>query len=215
MEIKEKNNLITELLENSKRVAILPSKVSGVDAYCAGVGLYYMLKNKEKNVSLIYPGKIPEKCENLLRKEEIVSDLSSRELHVSIDYSNTPAAKVQYSTDHGILYLRISPVLKEFDVTRVRTELKGSDYDAFITIGAQVLDDFGQTYKELEKEIHAAKIVNLDNTDRNFRFGHFNIVEPFADSLSLLVLNTSVSWNLNVTKDAARALLLGVSHRAV
>ena len=87
MEKREKNNLITELLEGAKSIAILPNKVSGVDAYCAGVGLYQMLKAKEKKVALIYPGKIPDKCEDLLNKDEIVSDLNSRELHVSIDYS--------------------------------------------------------------------------------------------------------------------------------
>ncbi|OGC70194.1 hypothetical protein A2415_00795 [candidate division WWE3 bacterium RIFOXYC1_FULL_39_7] len=213
MEKKEKNNLIIELLGNAKSIAILPNKVGGADAYCAGVGLYQMLKAKDKNVSLIYPGKIPDKCENLLKKEEIVSDVTGRELHVSIDYSNTPAAKVQYSTEHGVLYLKVGPVNKYFEVSRVHTELKGMEHEVFITVGAQVLEDFGQTYRELENELHSAKIINLDNTDRNFRFGHFNLVEPFADSLSLLVLTSSVEWGLNVTKEAAETLLVGISHR--
>jgi glycerol-3-phosphate responsive antiterminator len=53
-----------------------------VDAFCAGAGLYHVLKHHERHVHFIYPGKIPDGCEPLIKKEEIVADVIKKELVV-------------------------------------------------------------------------------------------------------------------------------------
>lgn len=210
---KNGSKKVMELIEKAQKIAIVPSKVSGPDAFCAGVGLYHMLKEKEKNVSLIYTGKIPEGFENLIKEEEITSDIFERNLVVSIDYSQTPAAKVHYSTENDVLSLKIGPVDKNFRFDRVRSEIKGFEFDLVFTIGASELEDFGQVYHELESEFQRAKIVNIDNTDYNSRFGSVSILDTLSDSLSLLVLQESVLWGLKVGKKAGKALLAGITHR--
>jgi len=210
---KNGSKKVVELIEKAQKIAIVPSKVSGPDAFCAGVGLYYMLKEKEKNVSLVYTGRVPEGFEDLIKEEEITSDIFERNLVVSIDYSQTPAAKVHYSTENDVLSLKIGPVDKNFRLDRVRSEIKGFEFDLVFTIGASELEDFGQVYHELESEFQRAKIVNIDNTDYNSRFGSVSILDTLSDSLSLLVLQESVLWGLKVGKKAGKALLAGITHR--
>lgn len=53
----EEKNQIAELLASAKRIAVIPSKLAGPEAYAAGVGLYYLLKNAEKNVTLLLRAK--------------------------------------------------------------------------------------------------------------------------------------------------------------
>lgn len=216
MDKSDRNKNILEIFQNANRIGILPNKLDAEDSFSAGTGMYYLLTEKfhNKDILLVYPGKIPEKCENLMEKDKILTNVSERDLMVSIDYSDTPAAKVQYSTDKGVLYLKVSPINADFDKKRVKTEITGSvNFDVLITIGAQMMEDFGQTFKEMETEFYSAKIVNIDNTDRNLRYGNYNYVDPSQDTLSLMVLNLAGVWGIKVTKKAGKALLTGITYR--
>ncbi|HLC93843.1 MAG TPA: hypothetical protein VJG85_02395 [Patescibacteria group bacterium] len=206
---------IMELIEDSRTIAIVPSKVAGADAFSAAAGLYAMLLDKGKDVSFIYTGKVPEMVESLVKKEEITSNIFTRELIVSIDYSNTPAAKVHYSTDNDILTLKLSPVPKDFDKNRVKSTIRGMEFNVIFTIGVQELGDLGQTFKELEEEFRVAKVINIDNTDRNQKYGLVNIIDNTADNLSLVVFKNCVDWGLLPDTKAARALLTGMTYREV
>jgi nanoRNase/pAp phosphatase (c-di-AMP/oligoRNAs hydrolase) len=217
MNENENNNAqrVRELIENARTIAVVPSKVAGADAFSAGVGLYYMLAATGKDASLVYTGKVPEVAEHLIKKEEISSNIFTRELLVSIDYSNTPAAKVHYSTENDVLTLKLSPVPKDFDKGRVKSYIKGMEFDVIITIGVQDLTDLGQTYRELEEEFRSAKIVNVDNTDRNRKFGIVNIIDTTASNLSMVLYRKASEWGLTPDDSSAKALLTGMTYREV
>ncbi len=204
-----------ELVEGAKRIAIFPSKIAGKDAFSAGVGLYHMLKEKGKDVSFVYTGQLPDGCADLIAPEDVTADIAERELMVSIDYSNTPAAKVHYSTEKDVLYLKVRPIDKNFDLSRVGASIKGFDYDLILAVGAQELGDFGQVYTDLAQEFAGSQIINIDNVQKNTKFGLVNIIDEYADSLSLLVLQKSNFWDLKINKKAAKALLTGVLCRNV
>jgi len=215
MDSQETLYRIIKALDESTKIAIVPSKVAGIDALAAALGLYLALKQKDKKVSLVYPGIIPDDFAEYIRKEEVISDPSLRDLVVAIDYSQTPASKVSYSTANDVLYLRISPINSDFDSRRVTGSVEGFNFDLVITIGAQVPEDFGQTLTHLEDEFRNSLIINLDNTDRNQRWGNINIVDVSAHCLSLLALNNIVKWGLNIDSKAAKVLLKGISYSPV
>lgn len=208
----DKTNQIIELFKEAKNIAIMPSKVAGVDAFAAALGLYFILKEENKDITLVYPGARPEEFTDLI-DVNIASNVSQRELVVSVDYTNTDASKVHYSTENDTLYLTISPVSKDFDLSKVKSQIRGYNFDLIITIGAQIPDDFGQTFRDIEGEFFKADILNLDNTERNQRFGTINVIDSNEDSLSLLVMNKSLKWNLRITNKAAEALLKGIARR--
>ena len=113
---------VKELMQFAKHIAVIPSKISGADAFSAGVGLYNMILANGKDATFVYPGKIPQVCEEMriINPKEIHSDTSSRSLLVSIDYSQTPASTIKYSTENDALQLIVSPISKEFDPSRVK-----------------------------------------------------------------------------------------------
>lgn len=206
---------ISNLIDGAKHIAIVPSKISGTDAFSAAVGMYYMLLDKEKRVSFIYPGKLPELFQDfkLLDPSQIKADTSSRSLMVSIDYSETPAASVRYSNDDNVLHLEISPISKDFDLDRVKASVAGFDFDLVITFGVQSLDDLGYIYKNLEKEFSEAKIINVDNSSMNSKFGRINLVDTAKDNLSLVVFDLAVGLNMTPDVKSAKALLVGMTYR--
>ena len=210
-----KNISITSLLDKANHVAIIPSKIAGVDAFCAACGIYRSLKTLDKEVSFIYTGKIPDACEGLISSDELTSDVFERELVVSIDYSETPAARVHYSTENDILYLKVKPIDKEFNLSRVHSEIKGFNFDLVITIGAQSLEDLGQIYTELGDSLDRSSVLNIDNTELNTKFGKINIVDASVDSLSLLVLKKFIEWKYPVNQRAAKSFLTGITSRNI
>jgi nanoRNase/pAp phosphatase (c-di-AMP/oligoRNAs hydrolase) len=208
----DKIEQIKELFEGSRNIAIMPSKIAGIDAFAAGVGLYFMLKDEGKDVALVYPGATPEEY-GRVEGVDIVSNSGRRELLVSVDYSGTDASKVNYSTQNDILHFSIGPVDSNFDLSRVKTEIRGFNFDLIVTIGAQVSGDLGNAFKDAEGEFGKADVLNIDNTDKNRRFGSINAVDSSVESLSLLTLNLAVSCGMKVVGRAAEALLKGISKR--
>lgn len=214
MDLNVSDAKIKELIENATHIAVVPSKVYGTNAFCAAVGLYHMLLDKQKEVYFIHVGKVPEIANDLIKGEDITSNVSQRELLVNIDYSNTPAAKVHYSTENDVLHLIVSPVPKDYDKdARVTSKITGFDFDLILTVGVQEMEDLGQTYRELEKEFNSSKVVNLDNTNKNQKFGIINVVDTSADTLSLLVLKKTSEWGLVLNTKAAKALLTGMTYK--
>jgi nanoRNase/pAp phosphatase (c-di-AMP/oligoRNAs hydrolase) len=208
----DKTNQIIDLIKGAKSIAIIPSKIAGVDSFAAAVGLFHMLREENKNVTIVYPGSKPEEFSDI-KDVDITSNVAERELLVTVDYSGTDASKVHYSTDNNMLYLTITPISKDFDLTRVKPLIRGFNFDTIITIGAQMPEDFGQTYNELHEDFVNSDILNLDNTDRNQRFGTINIIDSNVNSLSLLVLEKSLKWALRLNEKAAEALLRGIKSR--
>jgi len=204
---------VANLINDAQKIAVVPSKVAGVDAFSAAVGLYYMLLDKQKSVSFVHTGKMPEPCSDLIKKDEVLSNIFQRELVVSIDYSGTSAAVANYATEGDVLHISISPIPKNFEAQkRVNAKIKGFGFDVIFVVGAQELGDLGQTFSELKDEFEKTNVVNIDTTAMNRRFGSINIVDAKADSLSSLVFKNSSDWKLVPGKKAARALLTGIAH---
>ena len=207
---------IVELIDETKNIAIIPSKVAGCDAFSAAVGLFYMFQHKyedSKNIKFVYFGKPPENCKSIIKEEDISSNLTQRDLVISIDYSDTPAHKIKYSTEEDVFHLKMGPIPKDFDTNRIRAKITGFDFDLIITVGARDLKDLGPIYSNLEEEIGHAQVINIDNSKDNTRFGVVNIVDTMEDSLSTLIYKRAHEWKMFPSKESAQALLTGMTYR--
>ena len=204
---------IKELIDNASSIAIIPSEIAKADALSAAVGLYYTLLQQDKNVSLVYVGEVPEECKNIVNASQITGDIYSRQLTISIDYSDTPASKLAYSNENNILKLVLSPVAKEFDTSKVKTEIQGHDFDLILTLGAQAPEDLGVVGSELRDSFIKAKIVNIDNTNLNTQHGDVNVIDTLAPNLSAVVFNLLSLLGMLPDAKSAKALLVGMTYR--
>jgi nanoRNase/pAp phosphatase (c-di-AMP/oligoRNAs hydrolase) len=205
------NGSMEQLIQSSSNIAVIPSQAGEVDAFAAALGLYLSLKERGKKVSLILTGKTPEGFEDLILAEDMVTNLSLRDLVVEINYSDSTAEKVNYSTQDGTLVLDISPVDRNFDLSNVKASLKGMEFDLIFVIGVQYKEQLGTSYLDLQEEFKKSKVVNVDISGRNTRFGDLNIVDSTIGNLSQLVMNILAREGLVITREPAKALLKGIS----
>ncbi len=203
---------VAQLISEAKNIAVIPSKIAGLDAFAAGAALTQILKDADKTVHFIYPGELPEGAENLISPLDIVNTLQERDLVVMVNYQGTQVDSVKYNTEDNILTFRLGPIPADFDVNaHVRSKVSSYDFDLCFVIGAQNLENLGSTYEILQDEFRQSKIVNIDITKSNVRFGVVNIIEPEVDGLSYLIFQKAPIWNLKVPKTAALSLLKGMS----
>ena len=219
-EIFDKKQILN-LIRGAKHIGIVPSKMSLVDSLSAAAGLYFMIldeldkeylrKEDRKTVNLVFDEDIPEGCSSILTKDDITSKISDRELHVTIDYSGTGADAFRWTNDKQVLSVFLGPVEKDFDRNRIKSNVVGFDFDIVFIIGMQGYEDIEQMYATISKEVKRSRIINLDNTSLNSRYGYVNIVDTSADTLSLMVLQKAIEWGLKPNTKAAKALLNGIT----
>jgi len=212
------NEQITNVFHSAGNVAVIPAKDAGVDAFCAGVAMHLMLKALDKNSKLFYPGAVPEICKDLInaviiKESDIITTFSQRQLTVSIDYAGEHDAKAWYEPDGETLKVKLAPVSKDFDPSlKVRTKIDlGFEFDTAVILGANGFEDLGEIYSELRSDLAKATIINIANLNANGRFGSINVIDLSNESLSQLIVKKAPFWELNITTQAAQALLLGIT----
>ncbi|KKS39580.1 MAG: hypothetical protein UW33_C0019G0002 [candidate division WWE3 bacterium GW2011_GWF1_44_14] len=202
---------IKEMLSTARKVGIVPSVVDGADSFAAAVGLYRMLSGAGKDAAILYPATIPTGLEGITEGINISTSMGSRSLVVSIDYSGTTASKVNYTTENDILSFYLTPVDRGFDLSKVKAEITGPDFDLYITVGVQSPEDTGSLRDQLQAEMTKSKVLNIDNNSLNTRFGSAYLVDASMESLSLLILNKAPKWELIIDQRSAKALTMGIS----
>lgn len=200
-----------ELIDQHNNIAIVFNKSANSDSFSAGCGLYESLKVLDKKVSIIYAGNIPEGCEDTIEKSAILKNVAERELHVSIDYSQTPAARVHYSTENDVLHLKVKPIDKNFNLDRVTSKIIGFNFDLVIALGIRDLEDIGNVYTELKDSFLMSKIINISNSELSNNFGSVNLIDNKKDSLCNLALQILSKTDLPVTNKVAQCFLKGIT----
>ncbi|MBI2414320.1 hypothetical protein HYV31_00540 [candidate division WWE3 bacterium] len=205
-----------ELIKESKTIALVPSKIAGTDSFGAAVGLYFTLLDMQKDVYFVYPGKVPDDAKGLIEKDRIVANVDERELLVTIDYAETPAASAHYATEGEALTIKLGPVAKDFSVMdRVKIELVGFEFDLIVVFGAQEIEDLGGTFTHLRESFSHARVINIDNTERNGGYGDVNLIDPTAISLSQQVFKYTSEWQMAPSEKSAKAFLTGMTYRTL
>lgn len=84
-------------------------------------------------------------------------------------------------------------------------------YNAIITFGAQDKESMGPLYDEIPDIYYELPIVNIDNTNANEQFGHINIVNTVASSVSEITFDLLDEWSENaINEPIAHTLLTGI-----
>lgn len=207
------NEQLAKTFQSGQNIAIVPSEAGGLDAFCAAVSLYLMLLALDKSPKILYRGEAPSQCASLIKEGDVVKNFSQRQLVVSIDYSQEKDAKAWYEPEDNILKVKLAPVSKDYDVAnKVKVFVSsGFDYDTCVILGANDIESLGPEIADIKDDLYKSVIVNISNNVANSRFGSVNVIDSTCESLCHLIVKKASLWELNITSQAAQALLFGIS----
>ncbi len=204
---------LNQILKNAQQIAVVPSTQSGDESFCAGAGLFYALKDSGKTASFIYTGQVSDRYKDMVEDRDMIKNVETRELFVTVDYSDTPASKVNYEIENEKLIFRLGPISKNFDLNKVTSELRGYSFDTVIVVGARTQGEVDVIYRELGLAENNTHVINIDTSLSNTRFGKTNIIDDSKTNLSQLALELVAKTELTLSVNAAKAFLRGMTYR--
>jgi len=213
MQLRTDDEQFLNLLKGEKSVVLLTSGKADADTVSAMLAFYHLFKGAERKITLVVPAAVPVQCQNLSESSVIKSDLGPKNLIISLDTKGSPLSKISYSQEGGIFNLIIHPKERSFEIEKIRYSYEGDKFDAFIVFGVSKISDLEDLYTRNQKEFSQAPIVNFDYHAGNDRYGSINLVDESASGMSEALFRKIIVWEGVPGKDAATALLNGMSYK--
>ena len=207
----EKN--IKEYVNSAKNILII-CKNNGNDSLATGISVAkFIEKTAAKTANLVYKGNMAAVDPYLLSLYPVKETIEPRTLKLSLSYAGTAVETLNWHKDEeaGKIVFEIKPVDKDFNANRITHEFEGGEYDLIVTIGVTDLEDLEDIYLKNKEIFTSAKIINIDTSGANKRFGDLNIIDTGVESLSGLIFSKFAEWKYVPDKDIVKSLLVGIA----
>lgn len=201
------------LIDKSEYIAIVCAE-RGADAISAGIAFAdYLTKIHKKESQLFYAGDTSAISTELTSLKNIEDNFNKRSLRITLDYGGTNISSIDYyqKEEESKLILDVNSVDNDFNIDKIKYDFIGSNFDLIIVIGSSKLENLGYIYNQNSDIFNLAKIVNIDTSASNEKFGSLNLVDFKADSLSGLMLRLLTKLDFAIDKNLSKILLLGLS----
>lgn len=211
------NSLIQQIkdsIDKSTSIGVAAPKNPTLDEMAASLGLYLILKNANKNVSIASPNDPLVEVASLVGIDKVQKSLASTggtgDLTVSFPYTEGDIEKVSYTQENGFLNIIVKAGENglSFDEKDVTFSRGGGKIDLVLTVGVANLSDLDSVFDTQNPD---TKIINIDNKEENERYGDMNLVSAKLSSLSEGISDLALALGLNIDLDSAQNLLSGIA----
>jgi nanoRNase/pAp phosphatase (c-di-AMP/oligoRNAs hydrolase) len=197
--------------KNNSGIIVVPGNPS-TDTLASATSLYLGLLKAGKNMTIVSP---TPATADLAAADKIQNDLnvSGDNLVVSFPYVEGAIDKVDYNIQGGHFNLIVSPRagFPKLDPSQVKYLYSGGLFQFIIVIDAPSLSSLGQVYSENQSQFQGKEIINIDRHLTNGYFGTVNLVNKTSSSLSEIVFKIIQFLKLEIDKDMATNLYVGIS----
>lgn len=200
-----------ELIKKGKTIAVIPYDKISPDGLTSAFAIYIALKDNGFNVDFLYKGEVSETLKETIKdKVKINTTTPEKHLVISVDYLDKSIEEVNYSIEDNKLNLILKPISDHFTPDKIEYKVMGGSYDTAITIGCWNLEKV-EMINENKNSFNNTSIINIDNSANNEKFGTVNVIGNEIENISLLVLQTIASWNIQIPKKSAELLLKSIN----
>lgn len=200
-----------ELIKKGKTIAVIPYDKISPDGLTSAFAIYIALKDNGFNVDFLYKGEVSETLKETIKdKVKINTTTPEKHLVISVDYLDKSIEEVNYSIEDNKLNLILKPISDHFTPDKIEYKVMGGSYDTAITIGCWNLEKV-EMINENKNSFNNTRIINIDNSANNEKFGTVNVIGNEIENISLLVLQTIASWNIQIPKKSAELLLKSIN----
>lgn len=204
---------IKELINQSSKVLIVTKKQFSGDGLASALALLLILTKFNKNAEIIVEDfKLPENLNFLPRVEEIKSSVKKlKKFIINLDISQTGLEDLSYDIEGHNLRIHLSPKQGIFTPDDLSLQASEFAYDLILTIDASQLESLGKIYDHHRDLFYKIPVINLDHNPANDQYGHLNLVDITATSVTEIIYGLLKEWSDEIIdKDIATCLLTGI-----
>jgi hypothetical protein len=209
---------LKELISKNQHIAVVVKKNPTLDQMAAGLGLFLILKQMNKQAVIASDSDIEVALSSLVGIDKVQQSFSSGEespmsdLIVSFPYREGEIDKVSYTQENNMLNIILKAGEKGLNFTSNDVQFKRSGAASLPTlifyVGVSTPDEAGG----LMVSDSAVTIVNIDNDATNQKFGQVPVVDTRWSSVSEQIADfvTLLEPQIEVDADTAQNLLNGI-----
>jgi nanoRNase/pAp phosphatase (c-di-AMP/oligoRNAs hydrolase) len=185
MELTPREQAIALLRQSTTPLILLPTTPS-TDALAAGLALLLVLEKQGKLVKIVSPDfTLPPGHDFLPRTGAVEQRLSSlRKFVIRVDTSKTKLDNLSYDMQDAAVHIYLEPKQGFFEAKDVTLSAGAFTHDLIITLDLATLEALGSLYTDNAEFFFQTPILNIDHHSENTRFGHTNLVDVVASSVS-------------------------------
>lgn len=201
------------LLRQSTTPLILLPTAPSSDALAAGLGLLLVLKKMGKAAKIVSPDfTLPPGHDFLPKNAVIERRLSSlRNFVITVDTSRTKLDALSYDARDDRLHIYLSPKQGIYEAKDVTTSAGKFAHDLIIVLDIPSLDQLGALYADNAEFFLSVPVLNIDHHTTNSRFGHTNVVDVVASSVSEIIFEIfRLNGLQHLDEQVATSLLTGI-----
>lgn len=206
---------IKEAIDTGKSIFILLSQNPSFDATASALSLYLSLREAKKNVTIGSSSQMQVEYSRLVGIDKITDKIGNRNLIISFDYKEDSIEKVSYNVEGEKFNLVIQPRagFPPLDQKSVDFSYEGVDAEIIIIVGSPKLENLGDIYEKNRQAFNDSKVINIDKSAANDKYGQINLVDPGAASISEITFAFIKSTSLPLNEDVAGNLLKGLENQ--
>ncbi len=193
-------------------VIILPHPPSS-DSLAAGLGLLLILEKIGKNARVVSPNfTLPPGHDFLPKSRAVEQQLSAlRNFIITVDLNRTKLESLSYDIDGDKLHIYLTPRSGFYEAKDVTTSAGNYAFDAIITLDLPSLEGLGPLYHDNAEFFYHTPVLNIDHHPANNRYGHVNLVDVVASSVSEIIFELiKVLGFEQLDEQIATSLLTGI-----
>lgn len=201
------------LLHQSRVPVIIIPEHPSSDALAAGLSLLLVLEKSGKMPRIVCPEfTLPPGHSFLPKSDAIQHNLTSlRNFIITVDVSKTKLDSLSYTIQGDKLNIHLTPKNGFYEERDVTTSAGPFAYDAIITLDVPSLDRLGDLYRNNAEFFYQTPVLNIDHRATNARFGHVNLVDVVASSVSEIVFELIKRLGYEtIDEQIATSLLTGI-----
>jgi len=180
---------IKKFIEDKKHILIVFGDNHKEDLTCAAVALSQLLNRRGKAVDIVSDDYHPNNKLSFLKGTDAIrANFAYLQKYViTLNLENTGIEELSYDVKDDHLRIFVTPKKNFFTKEDLRTAQSDYKYDAIISLGTTELSALGKIYEQ-NTELYSKKpVLNIDCNPANEYYGHINLIDPTASSISELI----------------------------
>lgn len=181
-----------------------------IDGLASAIALARMLRKAGKKPEIVSFGFRAPKL-SFIPSEETVADApqNKKPFVISLDVSKTKVDELTYEITDGKLNLYLTPKEGKWGAHDLSSADAPGAHDAIIVLDCPDLKMLGKTYENDPALFSALPVINIDHDSGNEHYGHINLVDITATSVSEIIYPAILDGG-HLDADTATLLLAGI-----
>lgn len=212
MELSPLEQASALLRQSTTPLILLPATPSS-DALAAGLGLLLVLEKMGKAAKVVSPNFTLPPGHDFLPKNAVIEQrlASLRNFVITVDTSHTKLDSLSYDVRGDRLHIYLSPKQGTYESKDVTTSAGQFSHDLIIVLDVPSLEQLGPLYQDNAEFFYQVPVLNIDHHTENTRYGHTNVVDVVASSVSEILFEIlRIIGFQHLDEQVATSLLTGI-----